>query len=115
MATWTEDKLELWIELASDDEFGVEASYGAFTFRCIKNPVRSSFVMTMNAYDKQADTIIDTLRSDAVANGLYALIQSDPQEKRPIVTISNERYEILGMENDDNTEPSIRLKALRLQ
>lgn len=113
MSTWTADALELWEDLWS--EFGTTASYGAFTFRCIKDPVKSQFQMTPYAYDKTALSIIDLLRTDAVTCGLYALVQSDPQQKRPVVTINNERYECQQLENDDSQQPSIRIRVSRLQ
>lgn len=109
MSTWTEDALELWQDLVA--EFGNTASYGAFTFHCILNPVRAGFSMTITAYSKQADTIIDLLRTDAVTNGLYELAQSNPATKRPLVQVGTAQYEILKLESDDPTQPSIRLSA----
>ncbi len=113
MSTWTADALELWVDLVA--EFGTTAKYGAFTFDCIKNPVRSGFQITINAYDKQADTVIDLLRTDAITNGLYALAQQNPQSKRPVVTIEGNEYTIIKMESDDSAQPSIRLSAAQKQ
>lgn len=113
--SWTDAMRELWEDEVAESEYGCTATYGAFTFRCIKNPIRSAFQMTVNAYDKQADTVIDMLRSDAIANGLYALVQNDPQSKRPIVSIEGADYSIIKMESDDSTQPSIRLSATQKQ
>lgn len=113
ITTWTQDALELWHDEV--EEFGNVATYGIYTFDCILNPVRSGFSMTLTAYSKQADTIVDMLRTDAIANGLYVLAQSNPQTKRPIVTVSNQQYEIIKLESDDPTQPSIRLSASQKQ
>lgn len=113
MSTWTADALELWEDLVA--EFGTTAKYGAFTFDCVKNPIRSGFIINVNAYDKQADTIIDILRTDAITNGLYALVQMNPQTKRPIVMIDGNEYGIIKMESDDSAQPSIRLSASQKQ
>lgn len=113
MNTWTEDALELWNDLVS--EFGNTATYGIYTFRCVLDPARSGFQITLTAYSKQADTIIDLLRTDAVANGLYALAQQNPPTKRPIVTVGTQQYEIIKLESDDPTQPSIRLSASQKQ
>lgn len=111
--TWTQDALELWQDLVA--EFGNVATYGAFTFQCILNPVRSGFQITPTAYSKAADTVIDLLRTDAITNGLYALSQSNPQTKRPVVQVDTQSYEIIKLESDDPTQPSIRLSASQLQ
>ena len=113
MATWTADALELWGDLWA--EFGTTAKYESSTFRCIKDPVKSTFAMTPMAYDKTALSVIDLLRTDAIDNGIYALVNADPQQKRPIVEIGGDRYELQEMENDDDTQPSIRIRASRLQ
>lgn len=113
MPTWTQDALELWNDLVA--EFGAVATYGAFTFQCIKNPVRSAFQMVPNGYNDQGDTIIDLLRTDAVTNGLYALVQHNPQTKRPVIEIRGSSYDIIKMENDDDEQPSIRLSAMKHQ
>lgn len=111
--TWTEDMLELWHDEVA--EFGATATYESWTFDCIKNPIQSTFMLTPHAYDKQADTVIDMLRSDAITNGIYALVQNNPIQKRPVLTISGNTYEVQKMENDELDQPSIRLTATKLQ
>lgn len=111
--TWTEDALELWNDQVL--EYGTTMEYDAWTFPCIKNPINSMFAMTQTGYDQQADTTIDMLRSDAVTSGLYALVQSNPQTKRPIVTIEGIRFTVLRLENDDSAQPSIRLSSVALK
>lgn len=113
--TWTDEMRSLWEDEVADSEFGVTASYGASTFRCIKTPVKSGFAMTLPAFDKQADTIIDMLRSDAIANGLYALVQKDPNTKRPVIIIEGASYTVGRLENDALTNPVIRLSCSQLQ
>jgi hypothetical protein len=114
MATWTSDSLELWNDLVT--EFGVTATYKGTSFPCIKNPVRSGFRMTVNAYDKQADTVIDMLRTTSQTLGLYGISgRPTGQNIRPILTVGANQYEVLTMENDDDTQPSIRLNCAQLQ
>lgn len=105
--------LDLWEFEYS--EWGVVAQYNAYTIRVIKNPIKSGWQMSVNAMDKQADTIIDMLRTDAVASGLYGLVQSNPATKRPVVTIGASQYTLNALENDDDTQPSVRFKAMLLQ
>lgn len=114
MPTWTADALELWNDLVA--EFGVTATYKGTSFPCIKNPVRSQFRMTVTAYDKQADTVIDMLRTTAQVLGIYG-INTKPtgQNIRPILVVGANQYEVLTMENDDDTQPSIRLNCAQLQ
>ncbi len=107
--TWPEEMLELWHEEAQMDEFYAQYSYGAGTYDCIKTPIQKRFNMTLNAYGDMADSIIDTLRSDCIASGLYDVMQANPQTKRPIVTVNNVTYDVLRIETDDATQPSIRL------
>ncbi len=114
MITWTADALELWNDLVA--EFGVTATYKGASFPCIKNPVRSQFRMTVTAYDKQADTVIDMLRTTSQTLGLYG-ISGRPigSNIRPILTVGTNDYEVITMENDDDTQPSIRLNCALLQ
>lgn len=112
MATWTAEALELWQDLVS--EFGNEYSYGAGTYPCVLNPVKQGFGMTQTSYNAMADTIIDTLRSDCVTSGLYAIVQENPT-KRPIVSVNGIDYDLLSIENDDDTQPSIRIFAAKHQ
>jgi len=107
--TWTEEMEELWHYEVQESEFYAQYSFNAGTYDCIKTPVQKRFNMTQNAYGDIADAIIDTLRSDCVASGLYAVMQGNPQTKRPIVTINNITYDVLRIETDDATQPSIRL------
>lgn len=111
--TWTEDALELWVDLVA--EFGFTMKYQAWTFPCLNNPVRQGFAMQLAGYSNKADTIIDMLRSDAITSGLYAIVQANPQTKRPIVTVNEIDYDLLTIENDDDTQPSIRIFASKHQ
>lgn len=114
MATWTEDALELWQDMV--DEWGDEVTFANFgPYDCIKNPIRSAFRMTQVAYTKEADTTIDMLRTDAVTCGLYLLNQNTPATARPVVTVDGHQFEILGMENDDTAQPSVRFNCRILQ
>ena len=114
MPTWTADALELWNDLVA--EFGVTATYKGTSFPCIKNPVRSQFRMTQTAYDKTADTVIDMLRTTANTLGLYGIAgRPTGQNIRPILVVGENSYEVLTMENDDDTQPSIRLNCAQLQ
>lgn len=109
--TWTEDALELWHDQVL--EFGDTATYQGSTFDVIKNPIRSRVQMQLTSYDKQADTWIDALRSDLVTNGLYALVNSPTTPTpRPRVTVDSVQYEVLALENDDTTQPSVRLSCM---
>lgn len=110
---WTETMLDLWHEQWRI--YGTTATYGADTFHCIKDPVKKGFTMTQNAMDGKSMTILDMLRTDAIANGLYAIAQSNPATKRPIVTVSGKDYTINQLENDDDEQPSIRISAFLLQ
>lgn len=113
--TWTEDMLELWHDEVQDSEFRARYTYESWTFDCIKTPMRQGFAMTLNAYNAQADCIIDTLRSDCQTSGLYDIIQNNPQKKRPQITVNNIGYDLLSIENDDPTQPSIRIFATKHQ
>lgn len=109
--TWTEDALELWHDQVA--EFGDEATYQGYTFDVIKNPIRSQNRMTITSYDKQADTWIDALRTDLVTNGLYALLTSERTPvPRPVVTVDSIQFEVLALENDDTTQPSVRMSCM---
>lgn len=115
MSTYTEEMLELWMDEASDSEFGNVMQYQAFTFPCILNPIRSGFQMTPVSYNDKRDTIIDILRTDAVTSGLYAIVQTNPQSKRPIVSVGGIEFDLGQLESDDPTQPSIRIFASRHQ
>jgi len=114
--SWTEEMLELWHDEAAESEFMATMQYQSWMFICIKNPVRSGFQMTQTGYNYTADSIIDMLRSDAVASGLYPMIvQQNPQSKRPVVKVNGIDYDLLSLENDDETQPSIRIFAVKHQ
>ena len=115
MSTWTEEALSLW-EFEWSTWSNIYASYGPYTFRVIKNPIVQRFQFSPSAKDKQADTILDFLRTDAIASGLYQIVTNpNPPVTRPIVTIRGARYTLNKLENDDDTQPSIRVNALLLQ
>lgn len=120
MSTWTEDAEELWEDLVA--EFGYTMRYESVTMDALWNPVRSGFQMTQVAYNQRADSIVDILRSDAITSGLYQIIAENPQEKRPQVTLMNPRVsqpqiilDLINFENDDATQPSIRIFAQKHQ
>jgi len=112
--TWTDKALQLW-EFQWRTWGGITAQYESTTLRVIQDPTTQRWQMSVVGNDKKAGTVLDILRTEAQACGLYALVQSDPIQKRPIVVIGGARYTINKLENDDNTQPSIRVSALLVQ
>lgn len=113
--TWTEDMRDLWYDQVSESEFGVTVIYNGAPYQCIKTPVKSGFGMKPTMFERQADSIVDMLRADAIANGLYEIVQNNPTNKRPVFNIAERQYEIIKLENDDATNPIIRLSCSQLQ
>lgn len=113
ITTWTQDALELWEDLVA--EFGARATYQAWTFDCVRNPIKQGFSMELAGYNTKADTIIDMLRTQAVLMGLYGLKQENPPTKRPILTSDGYTFQVMSMENDDTAQPSVRFMCLKLQ
>lgn len=112
--TWTADALELWYDLWA--EYGeLMMQYQSASYKTILNPIRSGFQMTPVSYNDKRDTIIDILRTDAQTSGLYAIVQTNPQTKRPIVTVGGIEFDLGQLESDDPTQPSIRIFASRHQ
>jgi len=124
--TWTEDALQLWLELWT--EFGEKTvMYNDVAIPCVCDPITSGFDPTINAMNAVAQTVFDILRETttvagvtyigAVQCGLYAsVIEDNPQTKRPILTASSgQQFTGVRFENDDETQPSIRLIASRKQ
>lgn len=107
--------LEIWLELW--DFYGnLMLQYESSQLKLIQNPVKQGFGMTQTAYTQMADSIFDVLRSEAETSGLAAVIQQpNPQTKRPIVTVNGIVYDILSVENDDPTQPSIRMFVTKHQ
>lgn len=119
--TWTEDALELWHDEIA--EFGYTVKFQSWTFQALWNPIRQGFSMNQNAYNFKADSVVDILRSDAITSGLYQCITANPFEKRPQVALLNPRntaqeqivLDLITIENDDATQPSIRIFASKHQ
>ncbi len=111
--SWTEDMLELWHDEVA--EWPCTATYQSWTFDCIRNPIKQGFNMQLAGYNVQADTIIDILRTQAVAMGIYGIKQEDPQTKRPQLTSDGYTFQVMYMENDDTAQPSVRFFCLKLQ
>lgn len=113
--TWTDEMRELFYEEISDSEFGVTVIYNGAPYRCIKTPVKSGFGMKPSMFERQADSIVDMWRDDVITSGLYEIAQNNPTNKRPILTIGERQYEVIKLENDDATNPVIRLSCSQLQ
>lgn len=112
MSTWTEDVLELWVDLVA--EFGATATYQSWTFDCLRNPIKSGFAMQLAGYNQTADTIIDILRTQAVTMGVYGFKGTNPQQKRPVFVSDSMSFQVLYMENDDTAQPSVRFMCAKV-
>lgn len=113
--SWNQEMSSLWVDMVADSEYGVTVIYNGAPYQCIKTPVKSGFGMKPTMFDRQADSIVDMLRADAIANGIYEIVQNNPANKRPILTIAERQFEIIKLENDDATNPVIRLSCSQLQ
>lgn len=112
--SWTDDMNEIWHEEA-EQEWPCRMQYGAFDFPCVRNPINNGFGMQLAGFNERADTIIDILRTDAQLCGLYGFKQDNPQSKRPIVKSDGISFQVLKMENDSPTQPSVRFFCAKLQ
>jgi hypothetical protein len=108
---WTAESADLFADIVA--EFGVEGGlvYNEETgIDCVVSPVKEEWDQSVNSYRRNASVMIECLREDAVAVGLYAALEN----ARPKVMIRDIEFQIVRVENDDPTIAYIELFANRI-
>ena len=113
MSTWTEDSEELFNDLVS--EFGDVLSFNGNQISCIKTPLSIGYEMEISGANRMVDTQIDVLRSEAVRIGLWQSNTQNPANKRPVVTVETQRFQVVKVDDDNNADSAVKLICARLQ
>lgn len=108
--SYTDAMNSLFDDISSADVFGATLTYNGIVIPCVKIPIKSGYVMQLTSMDKSADVTVDIRRTTYVSSGL-----AGASNKRPVVTIENQQYEVFAMENDDTANPIVRLPCKLLQ
>lgn len=114
-STWTDDSGSLFLDLWR--EFGAFLMYfpgGAYPIRCVKTPLDMSYEIEVSGATKLADTQIDVLRSEAKTSGFYNDLEQNPRNKRPLVTVEGQTFQVLQFQ-DDAADDAIKLICSRQQ